>query len=99
MDAAVELAEHGHLVRTSKLARSACTGIWCELHLFCLLQVNVYTAHHDPKRCFKETVGGPFTVLVAGDWFPRHVLGALHALCAYIRCLLAACYIVWRSYR
>lgn len=62
-------------------------------------QVHVYTAFHDPKRCFEETVSGPFSVTVAGSWFPRHVFGRLHALCAYIRCTLVALYIAWLSWR
>lgn len=65
----------------------------------CSPQVDVYTAHHDPARCFAETVDGPFSVTVFGDWFPRHVFGKLHALCAYIRCLIVAINIAWLSYR
>lgn len=66
---------------------------------FCPAQVDVYTAFHDPSRCFAETVGGPFSVTVAGGWFPRHILGRAHALCAYIRCALVALYIAWLSWR
>ena len=62
-------------------------------------QVAVFTAYHDPQRCFAETAGGPFPVLVAGAWFPRHVLRRAHALCAYVRCLLVAIYIAWLSWR
>lgn len=62
-------------------------------------QVDVFTAFHDPQRCFQETVSGPFSVTVAGGWFPRHILGRAHALCAYIRCTLVAMYIAWRSWR
>lgn len=58
-------------------------------------QVDVYTAYFDPARCFAETVGGPFSVTVAGGWFPRAILGRAMALCAYIRCALAALYIAW----
>lgn len=61
--------------------------------------MDVYTAFHDPSRCFAETVGGPFSVTVAGGWFPRHILGRAHALCAYIRCALVALYIAWLSWR
>ncbi|PRW55889.1 alpha-1,3 1,6-mannosyltransferase ALG2 [Chlorella sorokiniana] len=74
VDAAVELAGHGHTV-------------------------DGYTAFHDPSRCFVETVDGPFSVTVAGGWFPRHILGRAHALCAYIRCALVALYIAWLSWR
>ncbi|KAL4443057.1 hypothetical protein ABPG77_008548 [Micractinium sp. CCAP 211/92] len=74
VDAAVELAGHGHTV-------------------------DVYTAFHDPKRCFEETVDGPFSVTVAGGWFPRAIAGRAHALCAYIRCALCALYIAWLCWR
>jgi alpha-1,3/alpha-1,6-mannosyltransferase len=59
----------------------------------------VYTAHHDPGHCFEETLSGDFTVVVAGGWFPRHVLHRAMALCAYIRCLLAALWLAWTSFR
>ncbi len=67
--------------------------------LNCSLQVDVFTAYHDPTRCFVETVSGLFTVTVAGGWFPRNVLGRLHAVCAYVRCILVALYIGWASWR
>ncbi|PSC71528.1 alpha-1,3 1,6-mannosyltransferase ALG2 [Micractinium conductrix] len=73
VDAAVELAGHGH-------------------------KVDVYTACHDPTRCFAETVGGPFSVTVAGGWFPRALAGRCMALCAYVRCALVALHIAWRCW-
>ena len=63
------------------------------------LQVTIYTAHHDPTRCFPETVGGPFAVRVAGAWFPRTLGGRAVALCAYVRCVLAALRLAWDSWR
>jgi alpha-1,3/alpha-1,6-mannosyltransferase len=57
--------------------------------------VDVYTAYYDPARCFEETRSGAFRVAVAGGWFPRSVAGRLHALCAYIRCVLVALRIAW----
>lgn len=60
--------------------------------------VDMYTSYYDPARCFDETRTGAFSVLVAGSWFPRHVLGRLHALCAVVRCSLAALYVAWRVY-
>ena len=63
------------------------------------MQVDVYTAFHDPSRCFKETVDGPFTVKVCGGWFPRAILGKGHAFCAYFRCILVALHIAWAAYR
>lgn len=53
-------------------------------------QVDIYTAHYDPSRCFAETTTGAFKVIVAGSWFPRSLFGRCIALCAYIRCVLAA---------
>jgi hypothetical protein len=62
-------------------------------------QVDVYTAFHDPHRCFQETVSGPFSVTVAGGWFPRAIAGRCLALCAYIRCCLVALRIAWLSWQ
>eukprot|EP00887_Chlorella_sp_A99_P001385 scaffold8.g1385.t1 len=61
--------------------------------------VDVYTAFHDPSRCFEETVGGPFAVRVYGGWFPRHILGRMYALCAYIRCIIVALHLAWLCWR
>ncbi|KAF5839212.1 hypothetical protein DUNSADRAFT_1348 [Dunaliella salina] len=62
--------------------------------------VDIYTTYHDPQRCFEETRGsGGFGVTVAGDWFPRHIAGRFLALCAYIRCILAALYMAWLSFK
>ena len=66
------------------------------------LQVEVWTAFHDPARCFEETVGGPFKVKVRGGWIPRSVCGRAYALCAYLRCIwVAICIAVagWRGGR
>ncbi|KAK9868927.1 hypothetical protein WJX84_011094 [Apatococcus fuscideae] len=62
-------------------------------------QVDVYTAFHDRKRCFDETVDGSFSVTVAGGWFPRTLFGRCQALCATIRCWLVALYIWWTAGR
>ena len=140
VDAAVELAGHGHKVRRPTgssdagavvvISRAvACTkytqGPRTHRHVHarllllpsflrhpcsflpptsCLtsppptLQVDVYTACHDPTRCFAETVGGPFSVTVAGGWFPRALAGRCMALCAYVRCALVALHIAWRCW-
>jgi alpha-1,3/alpha-1,6-mannosyltransferase len=58
--------------------------------------VDMYTAYYDPERCFDETRSGQFAVITAGNWFPRHVLGRFIALCAIIRCTLAALYLAMR---
>lgn len=54
-----------------------------------LLQVTIFTPHHDPARCFPETLTGTFTVTVAGAWFPRTICGRAAAACAVVRCALA----------
>jgi alpha-1,3/alpha-1,6-mannosyltransferase len=58
--------------------------------------VDMYTAYYDPERCFDETRSGLFAVITAGNWFPRHILGRFIALCAIIRCTLAALYLALR---
>ena len=59
------------------------------------LQVDVYTAYFDAKRCFQETLDGSFRVFVRGGWFPRQLFGRCTAFCAYIRCLLIALSLLW----
>lgn len=56
--------------------------------------VQFVTAHHNPSRCFEETRDGTIPVTTAGDWLPRHILGRCQALCAYIRMIYAAIYLV-----
>ncbi|KAH7676898.1 GDP-Man:Man(1)GlcNAc(2)-PP-dolichol alpha-1,3-mannosyltransferase protein [Dioscorea alata] len=53
-------------------------------------KVHVFTAHHDKKRCFEETVSGTFPVTVYGDFLPRHIFYRFHAICAYVRCIFVA---------
>ena len=38
-----------------------------------------------------------FQVITAGDWLPRSILGRCYALCAYIRMIYAALYLVFFS--
>ncbi|KAH3694891.1 alpha-1,3/1,6-mannosyltransferase ALG2-like [Dreissena polymorpha] len=57
-------------------------------------KVEFVTAHHDPNHCFQETKDGNFTVTVAGDWLPRNIFGRFYAVCAYIRMVYAAIYLV-----
>ncbi|CAB3372101.1 Hypothetical predicted protein [Cloeon dipterum] len=52
------------------------------------------TSHHDPGHCFSETRDGTLKVTVAGDWLPRSVFGHFYALCAYLRMVYAAIYLV-----
>lgn len=56
--------------------------------------VKIYTPHHDPNHCFKETKDGTLNVEVRGSCFPHQIFGKFIALCAYIRMMLAAIYIV-----
>ncbi|KAK9831856.1 hypothetical protein WJX81_002186 [Elliptochloris bilobata] len=61
--------------------------------------VDMFTAHHDRRRCFEETLDGPFSVTVCGSWFPRSVCSRFTALCAYVRCILIAIYVAWGAWR
>lgn len=59
--------------------------------------VEFLTAHHDPNHCFSETRDGSFKVTVAGDWLPRSIFGRFYAVCAYVRMIFAAIYLVFCS--
>lgn len=59
--------------------------------------VEFVTCHHDPNHCFQETKDGSLKVTVVGDWLPRSLFGRCMALCAYIRMIVAACYLVMFS--
>ncbi|XP_033636171.1 alpha-1,3/1,6-mannosyltransferase ALG2-like [Asterias rubens] len=59
--------------------------------------VNILTAHHDPGHCFKETSDGTLDVKAVGDWLPRSIFGRCYALCAYIRMMYVALYLVFFS--
>ncbi|XP_002740170.1 alpha-1,3/1,6-mannosyltransferase ALG2-like [Saccoglossus kowalevskii] len=56
--------------------------------------VKLFTAHHDPSHCFKETQDGSLSVTCVGDWLPRSIFGGCYALCAYIRMMYVALYLV-----
>uniref|UniRef100_A0A8D0G7R9 Alpha-1,3/1,6-mannosyltransferase ALG2 n=1 Tax=Sphenodon punctatus TaxID=8508 RepID=A0A8D0G7R9_SPHPU len=58
-------------------------------------RVQIWTAHYDPARCFSETRELP--VQSVGDWLPRSLLGLGHALCAAIRMLYVALYVLLLS--
>lgn len=57
--------------------------------------VDLYTNFHDPRRCFDETRNGQLNVFVACSWFPRNLFGRFYALCAYIRFIFLAIYVVY----
>uniref|UniRef100_A0A3P9JMJ7 Alpha-1,3/1,6-mannosyltransferase ALG2 n=1 Tax=Oryzias latipes TaxID=8090 RepID=A0A3P9JMJ7_ORYLA len=59
--------------------------------------VQIWTAHYDPKHCFSETLDPDLPVVCAGDWLPTSVFGYLHALCAYLRMIYVAFYLVFLS--
>ena len=56
--------------------------------------VEFLTAHHDTSHCFQETRDGTLKVTVVGDWLPRSICGRCYALCAYIRMIYAAIFLV-----
>ena len=55
-------------------------------------KVKIYTPHFDPNRCFEECK--KLDIEVKGNWFPRTIFGRFIALCAYIRMLLCAIWLV-----
>ncbi|XP_038146994.1 alpha-1,3/1,6-mannosyltransferase ALG2 [Cyprinodon tularosa] len=59
--------------------------------------VQIWTAHYDPKHCFSETLDPDLPVVCVGDWLPTSVFGYLHALCAYLRMIYVAFYLVFLS--
>ncbi|XP_046906108.1 alpha-1,3/1,6-mannosyltransferase ALG2 [Hypomesus transpacificus] len=60
-------------------------------------RVQIWTAHHDPTHCFSETLDPDLPVECVGDWLPTSVFGYLHALCAYLRMIYLAFYLVFLS--
>jgi len=56
--------------------------------------VSMVTSHHDSSHCFKETSDGTLKVSSVGDWLPRSIFGRCYALCAYVRMIYAALYLV-----
>ncbi|XP_034084069.1 alpha-1,3/1,6-mannosyltransferase ALG2 [Gymnodraco acuticeps] len=59
--------------------------------------VQIWTAHYDPTHCFSETLDPDLPVVCVGDWLPTNVFGYLHALCAYLRMIFVALYLVFLS--
>ncbi|VDI40010.1 alpha-1,3/1,6-mannosyltransferase ALG2-like [Mytilus galloprovincialis] len=60
-------------------------------------QVHFVTSHHDINHCFQETRDGTLSVTTVGDWLPRGIFGRCQALCAYLRMLYAALFVVFSS--
>ncbi|XP_034030796.1 alpha-1,3/1,6-mannosyltransferase ALG2 [Thalassophryne amazonica] len=59
--------------------------------------VQIWTAHYDPAHCFCETLDPDLEVVCVGDWLPTNVFGCLRALCAYLRMIYVALYLVFFS--
>jgi alpha-1,3/alpha-1,6-mannosyltransferase len=57
--------------------------------------VTVFTSHHNPNHCFKETIDGTLDVKVFGDFLPRTIFGYMHVLCTIIRMLYVAFIVVF----
>lgn len=58
-------------------------------------EVQFYTNHYDPVHSFQETRDGSLQVHQVGSWLPRSILGRCRALCAYMRFVYAALYLVF----
>ncbi|RWS26821.1 alpha-1:3/1:6-mannosyltransferase ALG2-like protein [Leptotrombidium deliense] len=57
--------------------------------------VHFVTCHHNREHCFKETIDGTLSLSVIGDWMPRSIFGKCYAMCAYLRVIIAALYVVF----
>ena len=55
-------------------------------------QVKIYTPYFDPNRCFEECK--QLDIEVRGACFPRTICGRFIAMCAYIRMLLCALWVI-----
>ena len=56
--------------------------------------VLITTAHHDRTRCFEETRDGTLQIHVAGAYVPRNIFGRLHIVCATLRALAGALWLI-----
>uniref|UniRef100_A0A1B6BYD9 Alpha-1,3/1,6-mannosyltransferase ALG2 n=1 Tax=Clastoptera arizonana TaxID=38151 RepID=A0A1B6BYD9_9HEMI len=59
--------------------------------------VHIITSHHDKSHCFIETKNGELPITVVGDWLPRNIFNRFYALCAYIKMIYAAIYLIFFS--
>ncbi|KAJ1983609.1 Alpha-1,3-mannosyltransferase-like protein [Dimargaris cristalligena] len=58
--------------------------------------ITVYTSHHDPSHCFRETRDGTLKVQVLGDTIvPRTFGGRFYILCAILRGWLLVLHLLW----
>ena len=61
-------------------------------------QVSIYTSHHDPSHCFRETKDGTLKIRVHGSFLPRTIFGSLHIIMAIIRNALCSLKLVIDHY-
>ncbi|KAJ8371558.1 hypothetical protein AAFF_G00307380 [Aldrovandia affinis] len=59
--------------------------------------VQIWTAHYDPQHCFSETRDPDLPVVCVGDWLPTSIFGYFHALCAYVRMVYVALFLIFLS--
>ncbi|MGH0153116.1 UNVERIFIED_CONTAM: hypothetical protein FKN15_034120 [Acipenser sinensis] len=57
-------------------------------------KVQIWTAHYDPDHCFSETKDPDLPIVCVGDWLPTSICGYFHALCAYIRMVYVALFLI-----
>ncbi|XP_069476700.1 alpha-1,3/1,6-mannosyltransferase ALG2 [Ambystoma mexicanum] len=57
--------------------------------------VEIWTSHYDSQHCFPDSCH--LRVFCAGDWLPRSVWGRCAAICAYLRMVYLALYVVFLS--
>ncbi|XP_073996653.1 alpha-1,3/1,6-mannosyltransferase Alg2 [Rhodnius prolixus] len=57
--------------------------------------VSFVTSYHNRDHCFEETKNGDLKVTVVGKWIPRNILGRFFALCAYLKMIYCAFYIIF----
>ncbi|CAG8455795.1 4889_t:CDS:2 [Funneliformis caledonium] len=64
-----------------RLVVDAATGLQTKGH-----KIVIYTSHHDPTHCFKETKDGTLDVRVRGNYIiPRTFFGSFYIICAILR--------------
>ncbi|VDD82349.1 unnamed protein product [Mesocestoides corti] len=61
----------------------------------CGYEVEIVTNFHDPSHAFEETVNGSLKVTTVFKWLPRSLMGRFIALCAFVKMILAAFWIVF----
>lgn len=57
--------------------------------------VSFVTSYHNNEHCFEETKNGDLKVTVVGEWIPRNIMGRFFAICAYLKMIYCAFYIIF----